>query len=213
MLALTIIAIVLSAGALGVSIWAAWSNGRSADAAEDSAVTSRQAAEASKESAEQARRSADAADRVAQAEVSRDHESLAPTLNGKFAFAKSSVSPVRKGLWYEFTLPRHYEVRAETSANQGQSTSTALVTAPKRVDEKWRIFVEEWATEGSYSGERTESALEELTIRFWPAAPSESDPHPWGCACGRPPTAGEGPGHWQWKMPIKPPEPMHPALS
>jgi hypothetical protein len=83
MLALTIIAVVLSAGALGVSIWAAWSNGRSADAAEDSAVTSRQAAEASKESAEQARRSADAADRVAQAEVSRDHESLAPTLNGR----------------------------------------------------------------------------------------------------------------------------------
>lgn len=126
------------------------------------------------------------AKRVADAEVDRDHNFYQPAQNGTF---------VTEGglLFYEFQLPRDYDMRARTTARGG-----AVVNDPgigmRTADRTWRTQIDGW------TGHSTASGWEELTIKFWPPAPKLDKPVPWTCQCDREPALGDGAGHWQWTI-------------
>jgi hypothetical protein len=198
MTAIAIIALIVSVVALSVSSWDAWSDRRSATAAEDSAVSARQSADSSRQSAE-------AAARTVQLEADRIHEELRPLVtNGHFVFVEPPKDGELRFLTYIFWLNRPYSMTAVVSrSDQGQPTSPRDVSGPYD-DGGYRIRVGEWPR-GS------ERPWHELTIHFWPPAGEPGRADPWTCACGRETKWREGPGHWDFPVRVSaPPRPTFP---
>jgi hypothetical protein len=135
-----------------------------------------------------AKNSATEAKRVADAEVDRDHNTNAPPEDGEF---------VNEGgdLYYEFSLPRDYEMRASTTARAGTAYSNPQVVR-KPASGMWWLMVDTWTGHGTAAGWDT------LTIDFWPPVAQPGKPTPWTCRCDREKAKSDKPGHWQWDIHI-----------
>lgn len=198
---LSIIAIVISAIAIGVSFWNARSDSRSAAAAEDSAVTSRQAAEHARESAEHAKASADAAERMVQAEVERDHRDLRPLEPDVESATVYAVNPQSKtkDRFFEFVPPRTYRVAGDMLKGEGRSR----IGLP--------LVVEAGKPVRFYLDRPGEVPVEAVHIRFWP--PVDVDPgERWRCECNRPQVEG-GEVHWEWFIKLPSPKWIQGSLT
>jgi hypothetical protein len=174
---LDVAAIVISVAALGLSFWSAWSNRRSAGAAEDSAVSARQSADASRASSESAAK-------VAAAELRRDHRANEPQRNGRFVTRDGNLR-------YEFQLDKPYDIRARLSGHGGAVVNDVF-PMQRSADGTWILQI------GSWDRMPREEPWDTLTIRFWPSRPAAGAPDPWSCPCGLEEHEGDGPGHWQW---------------
>ncbi|MEU8231972.1 hypothetical protein AB0C12_20495 [Actinoplanes sp. NPDC048967] len=197
--ALAAIAVLISLAALTVALWQGNSNRRSAVAAEDSAVTSRESSDHARESAAHAKASAEAAARVAQAETDRDHEAYTPPLNGRFL--TDSRGTGNRDLIYVFSLDRDYEIRAVLTSANGIGTTDRTVVPRRRPKNGYEVAIQAWP-QGS-----KQSDWAWLLVRFWPPVPQEGRARPWVCRCGQTVDAGDHEGHWDWRIPVRPPQP------
>jgi hypothetical protein len=186
--ALSIIAIMLSAVAIAVSIWTALINNRSAVAAESSAVATDRSADAAKDSARHASRSADAAERVAHAEASRDHEMYRPQPpDMKTALAFDGQKPAEQSL---SDLHRWPHISGGGDIIRGNSRSPLGLSPAIGAGEKVRVWIDDKAT-----------PADSVNIRFWPSLPEDLG-EKWECPCSGP-TEPDGPAvHWEWNLPV-----------
>lgn len=193
MLAVAIIAIAISVVALAVAGWNAFSDTRSAVAAEDSAVSARQ-------SADSARASADSAARVAQLEVDRDHEAYRPAMPRPSDFVIETLPSGEEDLWLVYRQPRSYRTRADLVEGDQRISSTMSLVQPAGHD--MRIFIQRLRPQ------RQSATVEKVHVRYWP--PAAGDPHaePWSCRCGGPSgtDSDQNLPHWEQTIPIVTPQ-------
>ncbi len=181
----------------------------SRDAANVSADASVTSADAAVRSADAATRSADEAARLTQIEAARDrvanemaHRQLAPAHPGEIV-ATLEGEAHNASLFGSITLTGTYRVMAQGVVG---NTFTAISGLPTLVHahKPYRIHIEHWPKD------REVPQTTEILLRFWPPIAGIDDTDPWACPCDRP--TGEtldGPGHWEMRVPIKPPvEPM-----
>lgn len=189
--ALSIIAIVLSVGALVVAGLTARYNQRSADASEASAISSDRSADAAKDAAESARI-------VAKSELGRDHRELSPDLS---AARFKSIRNDRTGAsdwFYLFTVPKTYRLQGDLMF--GGSRSPISPAGPVlEAGVEHRVFL---------CTTRNQPVPDVLELRFFP--PAADDPgETWTCSCSEPvATDLTGRGHWVARVNVKqPPRP------
>ncbi|MGW4943441.1 hypothetical protein ACWEOZ_17855 [Actinoplanes sp. NPDC004185] len=185
---LSIIAIVISAVAIGVSVWTGLSNKRSAVAAEQALVAAEKAADASAASARSAAQ-------VAKAELERDHESYRPRGVREFVLVRNERTG-RDNVFFDFTPDRSYRLMGDGMHEHGGRVPLSSNPGPiLQAGHRTRLYV----------GELEGTPLpKSLSLRFWP--PASTDPgEPWECPCDRPVSEGEDP-HWVWNVPVVPPK-------
>jgi type II secretory pathway pseudopilin PulG len=177
--ALTILAIVISLGALAVS----WLLGlRSARAAE--------------KSEQHAKASAHAAERVARAEVDRDHEMYKPAQIGPESFVvEQNPRTNEEDLFCIFTPTRSYRISGESMNGSSPMALSMPLFNPAGVQVK--VFID------VLNPIRDMSSKTELRLRFWPPADVD-DRDLWTCRCERPLGSHEAP-HWEMTVPVATP--------
>ncbi|WP_430788094.1 hypothetical protein [Actinoplanes sp. G11-F43] len=167
--------------ALALSIWALAFNRRSAAAAEDAAVTSRQASD-------HARTAAEAAEKATRVELDREHDRRAPDLSmATWQLNKEALDPAEWRDLYTFTVARPYLIKAIGVWAGGARKE--LDVKPERIG-----FGTEVSVVVNTRGNAAPPTSVELL--FWPYRPRRGQA--WFCACGRPasPDDGDGAGHW-----------------
>lgn len=185
---LAVTAIVLSASALGVSLWTGLINRRAAIAAESAGLAADRSADAAKESAEHARRSADAAERVARTEASRDHEMYRPRVPDMTAAVALDRNNPHGSRYLAFTVDRTYRVAGDIIRDGGSRTPLDIrpvIAAGEAI----RVWIDDKAT-----------PADSLNIRFWPAL-ADDPGEKWQCPCDGP-TTPDGPVHWEWNLEV-----------
>jgi hypothetical protein len=186
------IAVAISLAALCVALWNAKSDNRAAVAAEDAAVSSRTSSDAATVSAAAAIASADSAEKVARAELLRDHEAHRPDdATAHFERVRNDRTG-REGLWFVFTAPRGYRMKAYGIHNSG-STIPLSVNPGLVVQAGRQVRV--------YTGELTGTPLpDRISMEFWPPEPMDGG-ELWTCGCGKP-AGSEDPAHWIWNRDV-----------
>jgi hypothetical protein len=140
-----------------------------------------------------------------QAERQERHERRTPQPPGQI-IAELREGRATASLFGSINVPTGYRVIAEAQFATGGSTRIGLpsVLHPNR---PYDFEIEKWPP-GS-----TQPVTREIRLRFWP--PIEGDDVDWWtCPCGRP--TGEsldGPGHWEWRVPIVYNPPRAPASA
>jgi hypothetical protein len=179
----------------------------------DTAAAGRDSASASRESAaETGRRTADEA--AALTEIERDrrqserqerHENHAPLSPGRI-IAELRDGTATASLFGSITVTAGYRVLADAQFATGGSTRIGLPSI-LHPNQPYDFQIEQWPP-GS-----TQPVTKEIRFRFWP--PIEGDGvDGWTCPCGRP--TGEsldGPGHWEWRVPVVYNPPTPPASA
>lgn len=164
----------------------------------------RSSARSGKDSAASARRSADEAARISTIETERWHDDHKPPSPGQIVAELRAGTPA-DSLWGKISVPHGYRVNADAYYDTGGSTLLSLpLLHPNQV---YDLHIEQWPP-GS-----TRPKVKEVRIRFWP--PLDVDKiDAWTCPCGRP--TGEttdGPGHWEWRVPVVYDPPVKPATA
>ncbi|MEU9886966.1 hypothetical protein [Sphaerisporangium sp. NPDC051011] len=191
-------AFTVSVLALGVSGFALRQNRKAREVAEASEKSAAISAAA-------ATKSADEAARLTQIEAARDrvaneasHRQLAPAHPGEIA-ATLEGEAHNASLFGSITLTGTYRVQAQGVVGE---TRTAISGLPLllHAHKPHRFHIEHWPKD------RKRPQTTEILFRFWPPIAEIDDTDPWTCPCGRP--TGEtmnGPGHWEMRVPVKPP--------
>ena len=184
----------LAVAAIGVGIAsAAWLETRKARKAAD------RSAKAAEQSAQESARLTQIESGRRLDEVTARHDVLGPPHPGEIATVVESGINGQSSLFGTFSVPREYYVQVEGWT--GTST-TPVVGFPSHVDANkvYRFHIEHWPKG------RATPQTEEVRFRFWPPHPNRVQGHNWTCPCDGPADEVAGAsGHWQLRVPIKPP--------
>ncbi|MGN9804471.1 hypothetical protein [Micromonospora sp. L32] len=158
-------------------------------------VAARRSARAGEESAQAAKDAARGAADVARIERAREHARLAPPAPPEI---KAEIEDHPRlgadgaGLFGSITVPRDYRVKAEAVSGNARSP----ISLPLLLRAGTHSFeIEKWPRG------REEPQTEFVLVRFWPPAEVDEVEH-WTCPCDRPIADGDGPGHWEWRVPL-----------
>lgn len=177
-------------GSVLVASTAVWFARRSSKSAAESARNS-------KRSADNSERSADTAGEALKLQRRQRHEALAPAKPAAIETTQRETATAGGSAFGTFTVGRDYRVRAER-VFRGGGTSRLSLDLVLRASEVHEFEVDRMAPD------REDLDVVEIKFHFWP--PVESDPvEHWTCPCGLPTNDEDGPGHWFFTVPVKPP--------